>query len=89
MFLSVAESAVKVSYVIANKIALASRPYCEGEFMKTYSTAEFFFFFFFPFVINIISIWAILELPLFIGYYGIIFLVRPTSDQMILLSELK
>lgn len=47
MFLSVAESAVKVSYVIANKIALASRPYCEGEFMKTYSTAEFFCLFFF------------------------------------------
>jgi len=26
---------VKASYLIANDIALASKPYCEGEFVKT------------------------------------------------------
>ena len=28
-------AAVKASYLIANDIALASKPHCEGEFMKT------------------------------------------------------
>ena len=28
-------AAVKGSYLIANDIALASKPYCEGEFVKT------------------------------------------------------
>ena len=30
----VKEAAVKASYLIANDIALASKPYCEGEFVK-------------------------------------------------------
>ena len=31
----VKEAAVKASYLIANDIALASKPYCEGELVKT------------------------------------------------------
>ena len=30
------EVAVKASYFIANDLALASKPHCEGEFVKTY-----------------------------------------------------
>ena len=31
----VSDAAVKASYLIANEIASASKPYCEGEFVKT------------------------------------------------------
>jgi len=31
----ISAAAVKASYLIANDIALASKPYCEGEFVKT------------------------------------------------------
>jgi len=31
----ISAAAVSASYLIANNIALASKPYCEGEFVKT------------------------------------------------------